>query len=121
MRGNELAGNAYDLASVTSVTDATDAGGNCFADNEYTTSTPVDIEQALPCGAAAQGFTADIALFASLLGGEKAPAFDYRKVSLPDPPALASMPKAKTAKARPATREPSITVKVSALTIPTGS
>lgn len=121
VRGNELASNTYDLASVTNITDATDGGGNCFSDNEYTTSTPVDIEHVLPCGEPAQGFTADIALFASLLGGEKPPGFDYQKVSLPDPPALASMAKAKTAKARPATQEPSITVKVSALVIPTGS
>jgi hypothetical protein len=42
-------------------------------------------------------------------------------VSLPDPPALTSMPKAKTAKARPATREPSIKLDVAALIVPTGS
>ena len=122
VRDNVTSGNQYDLASITSLDDPSDAGGNCFADNEYTTSTPPDVEAVLPCNGPAEGYAADIALFAALLGSEKAPAIDYKVVALPDPPAdLANMPRAKTAKARPATNEPSITVKVKQLRVPAGA
>jgi hypothetical protein len=121
VRDNVTTGNQFDLVSVTNITDASDAGGNCFAGNDFTTSTPIDIQIVLPCGEPAVGYSADIALFASLLGGEKPPSVDYTTVTLPDPPALADMSKAKTAKARPATHEPSIRVKVKALEIPTGA
>ena len=122
VRDNVTSGNQYDLASITSLDDPSDAGGNCFGGNEYTTSTPPDIEALLPCKGAASGYEADIALFASLLGSEKPPAIDYKVAALPDPPAdLANMPKAKTAKARPATNEPSITVKVKQLRVPAGA
>ncbi|MEX2255307.1 MAG: right-handed parallel beta-helix repeat-containing protein [Acidimicrobiia bacterium] len=121
VRDNVTTGNQFDLVSVTNITDASDGGGNCFAGNDFTTSTPIDIQIVLPCGEPAVGYSADIALFASLLGGEKPPSADYTTVTLPDPPALATMSKAKTAKARPATHEPSIRVKVKALEIPTGA
>lgn len=120
VRDNKTSGNQYDLASVTNIEDASDDGGNCFADNEYTTSTPADIEAVLPCSGPASGYQADIPLFASLLGSEKAPAVDYKAVALPDPPKPANMPKAKRAKARPATDEPSIEVDVRRLRVPTG-
>ncbi len=119
VRDNVTSGNQFDLASVTSLDDPADDGGNCFTDNEYTSSTPADIEAVLPCGSPASGYQADIPLFASLLGGEKPPGLDYKVVSLPERTDLANMPKAKTAKARPATNEPSIKVKVNTLTVPT--
>jgi hypothetical protein len=122
VRDNVTSGNQYDLVSVTGLEDATDPGGNCFADNDYTTSTPTDIEAVLPCDGKASGYEADLALFAALLAGEKAPAVDYKAVALPDPPSdLPNMPKAKTAKARPATDEPSIVVKVKKLRVPDGA
>jgi len=121
VRGNELAANRYDLMAVASVSDPADGGGNCFADNAYTTSAPPDIEQVLPCDASASGFVADLALLTQLFLGEKPPSNDYRKVDLPGPPALENMPRARTAKARPATHEPSIDVDVASLTVPTGS
>jgi hypothetical protein len=121
VKDNEVASNQYDLASVTNITDATDGGGNCFSGNRYTTSTPADIEQVLPCGSAVSGFHADIALFASLLGGDKPTAVDYRDAALPDLPALANMPRARTAPARPAVHEPSITLDPSSLHVPTGA
>ncbi len=121
VRDNVTSANQYDLASITSLDDPTDDGGNCFADNEYTTSTPPDIETVLPCDGPAAGYTADIALFAALLGSEKPPAVDYKVVALPDPPVdLPNMPKAKSARARPATQEPSIRVRVGHLQVPTG-
>jgi hypothetical protein len=120
VRDNVTSDNQYDLASITSLDDPSDAGGNCFARNEYATSTPADIEAVLPCDGSASGYEADIALFAALLGSEKPPAVDYKVAVLPDPPAdLPNLPKAKTAKARPATKEPSISVKAKQLQVPT--
>ncbi len=121
VRGNVTSGNAYDLFAVSNIEDATEGGGNCFARNEYTTSVPADIEAVLPCSGSAEGFETDITLFASLFLTEKPPAIDYKTVVLPDLPAdLPDMPKAKRAKARPATNEPSIRVNVQALGVPTG-
>lgn len=110
--------NLYDLVSVTSLTDASDSGKNCFAGNTYTTSSPPDIEKVLPCKKPAVGYEADIALFASLLGSAKPPSIDYQAVALPSPPKLANMPKAKTAAARAATNEPSIKISVKKLSVP---
>jgi hypothetical protein len=121
VRENELSGNGYDLVAVTNITDATDDGGNCFADNDYSTSAPPSIEQALPCESPARGFTADIALLSRIFLTEKPQSADYATVALPGLPALANMPKAKTARARPATSEPSIKVKAESLAVPTGS
>ncbi len=115
---NVVKKNLYDLVSVTSLTDASDAGKNCFAGNTYTTSSPTDIEKVLPCKKPAVGYEADIALFASLLGSTKPPSIDYRAVALPSPPKLANMPKAKTAAARAATNEPSIKISVKKLSVP---
>jgi hypothetical protein len=121
VRDNVTSDNQYDLASITSLDDPSDAGGNCFARNEYATSTPADIEAVLPCEGSASGYEADIALFAALLGSEKPPAVDYKVVVLPDPPAdLPNLPKAKTVKARPATNEPSISVRIKQLQVPQG-
>jgi len=116
VRDNVARENQLDLASITSIADAEDAGGNCFADNDYVTSTPTDIEGVLPCGRPAVGYTADLALFVSQFGLEKPPGADFRTVTLPEP-RLASMPKARNARARPATNEPSIEVNVKALEV----
>jgi hypothetical protein len=121
VRDNATSANQYDLMSVTNITDASDGGGNCFSGNEFVTSAPADIEQVLPCGRDASGYAADIALLSTLFLSEKPPGADYTVVTLPDLPELANMPKAKTAKARPATSEPSIRVKAKALTTPTDS
>ena len=56
-RRNRVDGNVVsdsrvaDLALVTSIDDAKDAGGNCFSGNRFSTSLPVNIEQLVPCGA----------------------------------------------------------------------
>ena len=119
VRDNVTRDNTYDLASVTNLVDANDGGGNCFSGNEYTTSSPPDIEQVLPCGRPAGAFTADIPLFVSQFSGEKPQSGDYQTVALPERD-LPNMPKAKAAKARPATKEPSITVKAAKLRVPNG-
>jgi hypothetical protein len=121
VRDNVTEGNLYDLASLTTIDDPADSGDNCFADNTYATSEPVGIEEILPCGAAASPeYAADIGLFAGLLLGEQPPSADYKVVALPDRTDLPEMPRARRAKARPATNEPSITVRVSRLEVPSG-
>jgi hypothetical protein len=121
VRDNELDNNGYDLVSVTNIVEASDGGGNCFAGNEYTTSAPPAIEEVLPCGSEGQGFVADIPLLSGIFLAEKPPSVDYKTVELPSPPALANMPKARTARARPAIAEPSIEIDLDALRVPTGA
>ena len=62
VRFNVAQGNTYDLAVATSVEDPTDGGGNCFSDNDATTTVPVDLQAKLPCGSPPSGFEADTAL-----------------------------------------------------------
>jgi hypothetical protein len=120
VRSNVLSGNTYDLFAVTSVDDPTDGGGNCFSDNVASTTVPADLQQVLPCGAPASAFEADVGLLAALFLAGKPPAPTFDAVALPDPPALANMPRAKKAAARPATHEPSIRISVKTLRTPTG-
>jgi hypothetical protein len=121
IRDNVTEGNLYDLASLTTIDDAADAGDNCFAGNTFTTSEPVGIEQLLPCGAPASAdYLADLGKFSAVLLAEQPPSADYKVVALPERTDLPEMPKARTAKARPATNEPSIRVKVAAIRVPAG-
>jgi hypothetical protein len=119
VRDNVTEGNLYDLASLTAIDDAADAGDNCFAGNTFTTSEPVGIEQLLPCGEpSSPDYAADLGKFAGILFMEQPPSADYKLVALPERTDLPEMRKARTAKAHPATNEPSIRVRVSALGVP---
>jgi hypothetical protein len=119
VRDNVTEGNRFDLASLATVDDPADAGGNCFAGNAYATSTPPAIEQLLPCDApASPDYAADLATFSAVLLAEQPPSADYKVVPLPERTDLPEMPKARSAKPRPATNEPSIRVRVSALRVP---
>ncbi len=119
VRDNVSSGNQFDLASVATISDAADTGENCFAGNTAATTLPANLEGILPCGAPAQAYEAPIAFLASLFLGDKPPVANYRKVALPHPPKGANMPKARTARARPATNEPSIKINVADLAVPT--
>ena len=48
IRENVVRGNLFDIVMVDQGGQA--ALGNCFADNEFTTSRPADIQSVLPCG-----------------------------------------------------------------------
>jgi len=122
VRDNVARDNQYDLAVLATVTDAADAGGNCFSGNEATTSLPADVQDLLPCGKPADSaFQADVARFAELLLAEQPPSADYTAVDLPDASDQKNMPRAKTAKARPAVNEPSIKINPDKLRVPKGS
>lgn len=120
IRDNVSQGNTYDLAALATIEDASDPGDNCFAGNTYTTSVPPDIQQLLPCDApASPAFAADLATFAAVLLGEKPPPGDYKVVPLPGRTDLPEMPRARTARPRPATDEPSFQLKVRRVPVPT--
>jgi plastocyanin len=119
--GNHVSGSrAADLALVTSIADAKDTGANCFAHNVYSTSLPANLEQLVPCGGKpSQFFATDLTRFVQLLTGKKPGGNDYRRVVLPEPPALPDMPLASTAPARPANTGVPMAVDVGAITVPT--
>jgi len=117
VRANVLRDNrAGDLMLVTTLDDATDAGGNCFADNDYTTSIPATIPV---CDAAPAAFETDLAWLVEFLGGAKPEGADYREVVLPDPGEQPEMPDAATAPARPANSGVPITIDLDAIEVPT--
>src|SRR4051812_44356993 len=94
---------AADLALVTNLDNAKDAGENCFARNQFSTSLPANLEQLLPCaGTPSPAYETDINRFVALLGADKPGGADYKKVVLPAPPKLPDMPDAARAPARPA-------------------
>ncbi|MFN8035265.1 MAG: plastocyanin/azurin family copper-binding protein [Acidimicrobiia bacterium] len=111
----------FDIGIVSTIDSDTASGGNCASGNTFTTSMPANIEQVAPCtGTGSAPFKTDLARFASLLTRDTPAAADYKTVKLPDPPAsaLADMPNATKAKARPATNEPSIKIKLASIKVP---
>ena len=124
-RRNEVDGNhvsdsrAADLALVTSLDDAKDTGENCFAHNQHSSSLPANLEQLAPCGGKpSRFFETDLTRFVQLLTGKKPGGHDWRKVTLPAPPALPDMPGASSAPARPANTGVPMAVDVGAITVP---
>jgi hypothetical protein len=95
--GNELSGNTVDLVYLT-VEFASEAFGNCFAGNTYTSSVPEQIEAELPCtGEPGSGW--DLSVILSRLTAPP-PQVDWRTVAAPGP--QPNMPDAASAPARPA-------------------
>jgi hypothetical protein len=123
VEGNDVSGSgSADLALVTSIDNAKDAGGNCFSGNHFSTSLPAHLEQLVPCGkAASPAFTTDLAKFVQLLTATKPGDNDYKTVVLPAPPALPDMANPKTAPAYPANEGVPMTVDIAAITLPTKS
>ena len=104
----DLAVGTIDIAGSGDTTDTLD---NCFSGNTYTTSLPEQIETLVPCEGAATGtYEAPLGTFGAIVLAEKPAGLDYKTVTLPTRTDLPDKPNAKTAKARPATHEPSIKV-----------
>jgi plastocyanin len=99
VRGNNAHGTRFaDLATAL----LTPADGNCFADNEYGTSAPFDIEQVMPCDGPSVGDPDAGALpVDEFFGTAGKPAGSNYQAS-PVPAGQESMPRARTAPARPA-------------------
>ena len=102
--GNVVLGNNVHGTQVADLATAlvTPADRNCFADNQYGTSAPKNIEQVMPCTGASVGDPNDGALPVDKFydTSQNPPGRDYRDT--PVPPAQRQMPSASTAKVRPA-------------------
>jgi plastocyanin len=107
VRDNNVHGTRLaDLAAAL----VTPADGNCFADNQYGTSAPVDIEQVMPCDGPSIGDpdagALDVGQFFDTAGNLV--GSDYQLT--PVPPAQRSMPRARTAAARPPGAPPNVDI-----------
>ena len=113
IKGNSLEGNGTDLAYyLGAVKPAAAALANCFAGNQFLSSSPAAIESALPCGTNSANANRPGATPPFVAG---ASSLDYRKVPLPGPqPTLAN---AVSAPARPAVDVPPA-VDIAALQVP---
>jgi hypothetical protein len=96
----------------------TAADANCFSDNRFKTSAPTDVEKVAPCDGTGTGDFETGALDPTpyLDTSKNPPGGPYEKT--PVPTKQPNMPGAKTAKARAATHEPTITVKVANIRLP---
>ena len=77
---------------------------NCFADNEFATSAPVDVETLAPCDGEGSGDWSNGPLDFGPFLAEKPPSGDYKTTPVPE--AQENMPDADSAPARPATDGP---------------
>ncbi|HEX6422080.1 MAG TPA: right-handed parallel beta-helix repeat-containing protein, partial [Acidimicrobiales bacterium] len=96
--GNEVEDSRLADIAVGSLEDV--AGlGNCFADNTFATSAPVDLEALAPCEGEGSGDWTDGALdLAALMLADHPPSGDYK--TTPEPEPQENMPDADTAPAR---------------------
>jgi hypothetical protein len=103
-----------DLAMLAS----TPKDGNCFAGNTFKTSGPSHIEQAAPCRGVGTGdYTTGAVDLTPYLDTSKNPkGTPYQHT--PVPPKQPNMPGARSARARPATHEPSIHMTLAAVRLP---
>jgi hypothetical protein len=116
--GNEVRGNVVTNSKLADLgTFDADAGhGNCFADNDFTSSEPADIETLEPCEGEGKGDFSDHPLeVLKLIERTTPPSGDYK--TQPAPPAQKNMPNAATAKAVPAGSPPKFDV--DAVKVPT--
>jgi hypothetical protein len=94
---------------------------NCFADNTYETSAPLDLESLAPCegeGSGGDWAAGAIDIAQWLVDAETAPpSVPYDEAELPEIPVLDGMPDAETAPANPAVNMPP-TVDLDAITVP---
>lgn len=114
VRLNRLSGNEIDLVYIP-VTFPSTLFGNCFEENEVTSTFPVDLQERAGCGAADHDF-GDLSEVMSAIPTAPADA-DWRTVTAPGP--QPNMPDAKTAKAVPAKNVP-VAIDLASITIPEG-
>jgi hypothetical protein len=92
--------------------------GNCFSDNDVTSSAPADLETLAPCDGTGSGdWNAGSLDLAALILTERPPEADWR--TTPEPAPQPNMPDAATAPGEPARGMPR-QVNLSAITLPTG-
>ena len=111
VRENRVSGSRADLGLLV-LDPSQGPAGNCFENNEFTTSMPADIETVAPCSAAGTPFADQVAP-----NSEAHSSKDYREMPVPGP--QENMPDAATAPARPATDVPP-SVDLDAIEVPAG-
>jgi plastocyanin len=119
-RGNQVTDNVIEGSGMVDLgvvlTDASDQ--NCFSGNTFTTSAPANIEQAAPCSGAGTGdFTTgavDLQQFLDTTNNAKGVGYKQSPV----PKRQRNMPRATSAKARPAGAPPA--VDLAAIEVPSG-
>jgi hypothetical protein len=120
-RGNKVTGNVVEDSRLADL--ALGSGGdpsqlgNCFSENNFATTAPLELEALAPCEGDGSGgdWTAGALDLISLMTATQPPSGDYK--TSPEPPAQPTMPDAATAPARPATDVPA-TVDVDAIQVP---
>lgn len=120
VRGNVVTNSGEADLALASVGGDISTSRNCFADNEFTTSAPNDLETLAPCDGAGSGDWADGDLAFRRWIDEQAdlpPETDWKTAPLPDLGAHDNMPDPATAPARPATDLPTV-VDLDAITTP---
>ena len=118
VRDNVLFASDYGLASFATFDNALDPGGNCFSGNSEGPTAPASLQVVLPCEGLGAGYVAPFELLAAVFLSAKPPPVDFRTVELPTPPSGANMLKARSARARPATNEPSMRIRPAKVPVP---
>ncbi len=92
--------------------------GNCFSGNDFATSAPSAIQEAIPCTGTGTGDVTTGAFdVVKLIDRDVPNSVDYRRAATPPLPAQPQMPSAATAGPRPATDVP-MTLDTDAITLP---
>jgi hypothetical protein len=113
-QNNRIVDNAIDSSRLADLgladlgTSPTPDGGNCFSGNEAATTAPIDLQTLAPCGAppATAGWDNGPLDVNALIGRDKPPVVNYKKVKLPKPGKQPEMPNAAKAPANPQTGPP---------------
>jgi hypothetical protein len=118
--GNVVSGSGLGDIAVGTLSDDPASLQNCFSDNTFETSAPLDLEVLAPCdGDAPAGgdWSAGAFDLVSLIATEQPPSVDYETAPTPEPPDQPNMPDAATAPARPATGGP-MSIDLDAIEVP---